>query len=298
MSIDETAETMFKMHKPNVYTLISIYREIRDIFDTIKNKDTEVNSNYNWTGQHTDIAFVGDKGSINISEINSISDLELRQNVYQSYNSAVKDGYLKYNKSTQNFSLTDKGNQHINSDGFKIQFEKDQSQIIAQNKAQIQLSGNPSDLNAFRYTNSIDLNHLLYDDPVKFKRIQTYFEVCEKYNFVNIKDGIVTATDKCKEYLSQNPEENFNISMISPDFVNECAKNFNNTTKQAINNEAAKKISLEMAKKKAVQKAVQKSIKAVNTGGTGAAVTAIIKLTASGTKKIIKQKSTSAIRNH
>ena len=273
MPIEDTAETMFR--KPNIHNLVSIYRETMNIFTIFRNEKPKPDltaSKYNWTGQHTDIAFVDESGSLNISEINNIQDSDLRQNVYQTYNSAVKDGYLKYNKATQNFSLSDNGKNHINSDAFKVQFEKDQSQKISQNKAQIQLSGNPSDLNAFRYTNSIDLNHLLYDDPAKFKRILNYFNVCEKYNFVKINNGIITATDKCKEYLSQNPEENFNISKISPDFV-----------KQTINRELAKK-------------AVQGSIKAATPVGNG--VTAIIELTASGAKKLIDHKSTPVIYNH
>lgn len=290
MPIEDTAETMFR--KPDINKLVSVYREIMSIFSVIKTKESESSvssvykdsnsvpptSEYNWTGQHTDIAFVDENGTLNISDIENIQDSELRQNVYSSYDNAVEDGYLKYSDSG-NFSLTDKGKKHINSEAFIEQFEKDQDQQISMDKAQIQLSGNSTDLNAFRYTNSIDLNHLFYDDPAKFKRVQNYFESCKKYNFVEINDGVITPTEKCIEYLNQSPEKNFVISKVSPDFINEYAK-------RAFKNKSAKT---------AVKKSVKVASKAASVGtGLGTAVTAVIKLTAAGAKKITDNKPTLA----
>lgn len=282
MPVEDTAETMVR--KPNINTLISVYREARSVFDSItKGKDTE-NLNYNWTGQHTDIAFADDRGAINASQIDKISDLDLKQNVYQSYNAAVKDGYLQYSTETRDFTLTEAGREHINSDAFKEQFEKDQSRMISQDKLQIELNGNSSDLNAFRYTNSIDLNHLSYSDPAQFKRVQDYFYRCEDYDFVKINDGIVTATDKCKEYLAQNSETNFAVHKVTADTVSEFAN------KAA--SEAAKKATSQASAKTAT--AAGRSAASM---GVGAAVTVVVDTAKTGYKKITDNKPTPKIQN-
>lgn len=227
--VDETAEIMFQ--KPDLNKLKSIYDTISQLFRTItqggKNGvEATAKNTPNWTGQHTDIAFVDNTGVINVADIESIQDKELRANVFDSYNNAVSDGYLQFN-SNGDYTLTDKGREHINSNAFIEQFEKDQSYQIANNKARIELKGNASDLNVFRYTNSIDLNHLAVNDPAKFKQVQRYFDVCKQYGFVDISDGIVTPTEKCKEYLEQQSSKHNissdSISQITPDDIQELA---------------------------------------------------------------------------
>ena len=230
--VDETAEIMFK--KPDLNKIKSIYDTISQVLRTLTQgtqgeKDVITAKNtHNWTGQHTDIAFVDNAGAINVADIESIQDKELRANVFDSYNNAVEDRYLQFN-SNGDYILTDKGREHINSNAFIEQFEKDQSYQIANNKAKVELKGNASDLNAFRYTNSIDLNHLAYSDPAKFKQVQRYFDVCKQYGFVDISssDGVVTPTEKCKEYLEQQSSHH-NISLdaiskITPDDIQEFA---------------------------------------------------------------------------
>lgn len=234
-SIDETSQAMFGMGRLNPMSLLQIMREAKAILDAFnKNKNKAQASEateYHFTGQHTDIAFVAENGTLNAAEIERLPDGQLKDNVILSFSDAVKDGYLEFDMESRDFSLTQKGTEHINSDSFKEQFEKDQLGQIAENKARIELRGKPSDINVFRFTNSIDLNHLAHGDPAMYKRVQDYFSECEKYGFVNISsEGIVTPTNKCQEYFAQTPLQDFNITKITRDNVKEVSEELKNTS--------------------------------------------------------------------
>ena len=233
-SIDDTAHTMFGMGRMNPMTLLQMMREVKNILDLFKRKADEaadsVESTFNFTGQHTDIAAVSETGSLNASVIESIPDETIRKNTVNTYVDAIKDGYLEYNADTRTFELTDKGQAHINSEEFIRQFEKDQLGEIAANKARIELKGNASDLNAFRFTNSIDLNHLAHSDPAMYKRVQEYFRECEKYGFVDISPaGIATPTNKCHDFLNHTPMKDFNIRKVTRDNIRQVADELKNS---------------------------------------------------------------------
>ena len=127
-SIDETAHTMFGMGRMNPMTLLQTMREIKSILDIFKRKADEaadsVESTFNFTGQHTDIAAVSETGSLQANVIESIPDETVRKNTISAYTDALNDGYLEYNSRTRTFMLTTKGQEHINSDEFIRQFEK------------------------------------------------------------------------------------------------------------------------------------------------------------------------------
>ena len=236
-SIDETAHTMFGMGRMNPMTLLQMMREVKSIMDIFKRKAVEntdpVESDFNFTGQHTDIAAVSETGSLNASVFESIPDETIRKNTISAYMDAINDGYLEYNIETRIFELTTKGQTHINSDEFIRQFEKDQLGEIAENKARIELKGNATDLNAFRFTNSIDLNHLAHSDPAMYKRVQEYFRECEKYGFVNITpEGIASPTDKCHEFLNNTPMKDFNIRKVTRDNIKEVADELIDSAKE------------------------------------------------------------------
>lgn len=236
-SIDETAHTMFGMGRLNPMTLLQMLREVKSILDLFKRKsagnDDSIESVFNFTGQHTDIAAVSETGSLQANVIENLSNEELRKNVINTYADAVKDGYLEYDNATRTFTLTDKGQAHINTEEFIRQFEKDQLGDIAANKARIELRGNASDLNAFRFTNSIDLNHLAHSNPEVYKRVQEYFRECEKYGFVDISpEGIATPTGLCYEYLNQTPMNDFNIRKVTRDNIREVADELKDSAKE------------------------------------------------------------------
>ena len=344
-TIDETAQAMFGMGRMNPMTMLQIFREISSLLNMFKARRNQTsNSDINFTGQHTDIALVAEKGSINASEIANISDEQLRNNVDKSFSEAVQDGYLDFDTKTGDFTLTQKGMEHINSEAFMRQFEKDQLGKISNDKAQVELTGNAADLNVFRYTDSISLNHLAHTDPAEFKRVQEYFYECEKYGFLHISpDGIVTATDRCRQYLKQNPIKQINIKKITPDNVRQVANELKGSMSEAaksafenvldkaeggisaatktvsfvsgessgadvaaegakfaaqqgtkkLRDEAAKKAAEHAAKKAAAKGASQAATKAGTTAaagaasmGIGAAVSAVVDLTAQGAKTL------------
>ena len=120
-SIEDTAQ-QFDISVPFKKGLTQVLNSIRSIqmfLDKHRqqqvvqpNKAVEQQHNYNFTGQHTDIAFCDVNGSISYNDISNISDYKLKDNVTTAFNKAVDDGYLKYDNAT--YSLTDKGKEHIN----------------------------------------------------------------------------------------------------------------------------------------------------------------------------------------
>lgn len=297
VTIEDTADNMFKSGI-KLRSILSTVREIKYVLDMFINKkinpaNTDVTSvsDYNFTGQHTDIAFIDENGAVNFDDIKNINDENLKNSVSNAYNDAVKDGYVNYENNQ--FTLTDKGREHINSEAFKEQFRKDQLQSLSKDKAVIHLKGNQSDLNVFRYCNSINLNKLSYSNPAEFKRVISYFEQCQKYDFVHISsDGTVTPTDKCFKYFEQNKSFNFDVQKLTPDNVVDFTKYTRSTQQvaQTAVNEAAKKAAQEGAKKaaQATAKATTAAASGAATAGIGTAVTAVIDISAKGIKELNK----------
>ena len=296
-SVDETAQAMFSLGKFNPVQLFQTVREVKSVVDMLKGmgnrSDLTVNGDIpnkpNFTGQHTDIAFTAENGKLNENVINSINDDSLRKNVQDTFNDAVKDGYLNYNDSTGEYVLTQKGNEHINSEQFIRQFERDQLNKISDNKAYVNLKGNSSDLGVFRYTDSINLNHLAHSDPAAFKRLQSYFYECQKYDFVDIApDGTIIPTEKCKTYLN-NSNEKIDIFKLNKNNIKDFEKSMRSTyghsaaeaSKEAVK-EAASKVSKEAAKKSAAASA------GAATGGVATAATVCVDLSAKGADALTK----------
>lgn len=140
MSIDETTQTMFGMGRLNPMTILQLMREMKSILDAFQARRGQLSdtNDFHFTGQHTDIAFIAENGKLNAGEIERIHDEQLKNNVAANYSDAVKDGYLEFDTNTKDFTLTQKGTEHINSDAFKAQFEKDQLGEIAANKARVE----------------------------------------------------------------------------------------------------------------------------------------------------------------
>lgn len=319
-SIDETAQSMFGLGRMNPMMMLQTARELSSILNMMKGRKerdamSATEQTYSFSGQHTDIAFVSENGSLNADVIESIPDEQLRDNVIKCYSDAVKDGYLNYDQQTKNFTLTDKGNEHINSEEFLRQFESDQLRNLSEDKAYVQLKGNASDLNVFRYTDSISLNHLAHSDPAAFKRVQEYFYECQKYDLVTIDaKGNVRPTEKCQKYLEQNHMEDFNIKSLNKDNIEEILKQMPEGSKklgeEAVKNaaqkggqeaakkaaeEAAKKAGQEAAKKAAQKAAAQASSKAAASAASGAAsmgigtaVSAVVDVSSKGANALTK----------
>lgn len=178
----------------------------------------------NYTGLHTDIAFVSTaKDGIERTSIESIDDNILKRNVLESFEDAVSDGYLTCENGK--YMLTDMGKEHINSPAFIKQFEKDQKYNLtnSENRAMFEFKGEPQDVDIFRYTNSFDLNKLnVSDNIVAVDRVTSYFNKLKKTGFVNIdKNRVVTPTEKTLKYLSQHPTKNFGVNPVTANNINE-----------------------------------------------------------------------------
>lgn len=234
-SIEDTAQNfeVTQSIKQKLQSAMSLTQTFYQLYNSIKyssatsststiiDKTDNINS-YNFSGQHTDIAFCGkNENGISVDEINQIQNTDIRENTMINFDKAVKDGYLNYDDNTCSFTLTKKGQEHINSESFIEQFIKDQKQGVIDNTlndtVSIKLQGNGNDLNVFQYVDSINLNKLAYDDPAQYKQVKSYFEKCEKYDFVNIDNDIVKPTEKTKQMLKSNPNFNIdNVERITP----------------------------------------------------------------------------------
>ncbi len=288
-SIEDTAE-QFNLVKPLQQKVMQIIQTIqsanyyiqqfkhraKDTSQSVSSAQSQVRK-YNFSGQHTDIAFCNEFGAVSMNDINSIQDYKLRSNVLDSFNKARADGYLYYDNG--NYVLTEKGNNHINSQSFIDQFEKDQKNYLINNELNntvaINLSGTKDDLNIFKYVDSINLNKLSYDDPKKFKQVVSYFEKCEKYDFVKIsKDGIVTPTNKTKDMLSQSTGQ-INMQKI----------NINNLVKII---DTAKSTQATVKAGSTAAKAGTSASAGAATAGVSVAVQAIVELTQKANKAFEK----------
>ena len=308
-SIEETSEqfNIFKPVKNGIRSIMSTMQSISMICNSIYHRhndvdttSSEITPKYNFTGQHTDIAFCDVDGSINQDTINGISDPVLRGNITDSFNQGVMDGYLNLD-AQGNYYLTDKGKEHINSKTFIEQFEKDQKDFLVntklENSVQIKLYGNQNDLNVFRYVDSINLNKLMYDNPAQFKQVVSYFDKCEKYDFVNIdRDGIVTPTEKCKTFLSNNEKFDFQIEKVTNKNVDSIANqysskviNINDYYKGAQVAEKGAKAGTEATKVGAnAAKAGASAASGAATAGVSTAATAVVELSKAGKKALDK----------
>lgn len=178
----------------------------------------------NYTGLHTDIAFVSTaKDGIERTSLEAIEDNILKRNVLESFEDAVSDGFLTCQNGK--YLLTNKGKEHINSSAFIRQFEKDQKYHLtnSENRAMFEFKGEAQDVDIFRYTNSFDLNKLNVSDNIEaVDRVTSYFNKLEKTGFVNIDNNrVVAPTEKTLKYLSQHPTKNFSVKPVTVNNINE-----------------------------------------------------------------------------
>lgn len=180
------------------------------------NATTDV-TKINFTGQHTDIAYVS-MDNLTVDKIKSCcnDDENLYRNVQEAFRQAESDGYITLD-ADGTYRLTRNGNDHINSASFIEQFEKDQKNFICnsryKNTAVVQLRGDDTDINIFRYVDSFNLDQINSADIGKASEIREMVELWQKYGFVDIdNNGNITATEKCKNYLYQQ-----DVNHIKPD---------------------------------------------------------------------------------
>ncbi|MGN0551642.1 MAG: hypothetical protein ACI4I4_07380 [Acutalibacteraceae bacterium] len=166
------------------------------------------------SGHFTDIALIDNDYLPDL--IDSIPDEDIKNAVIDNFNKAEQEGFVKIDYDKKTINLTDKGAEYTNSPEFIKTLEKNQLEHFYQSnytrKGQalfyVELKGNANDLDAFRYTNEIDLK--LADKSNSFERVNEQFKYLQKKGYVTISpDGVVRPTEKLRKYLNKkevNPE--------------------------------------------------------------------------------------------
>jgi hypothetical protein len=281
-TVEDTAEIMFGGYAQKAMNILRTVRELKTISDVLKNKLSankddvvDMENDMNFSGQHTDIAYANTDAGVNIADFQKIEDEDLRKSVISNYNKAVEDGYLEYDKSTSVYKATEKGKNHIQSQSFIEQFEKDQQNRLVSNKATITLEGNKKDLEAFRYTDNLNLN-AISANPQQYKNIVEYFRTCEKYGLVTIEDNVVKPTEKCNQYLAQHEAKNICVEKLTSDNAVRLSQNL------------AKQQTPSVATKTAVSSGTKVAATGVATAGASVAAEAVIELCKAGAKVLDK----------
>lgn len=309
-SVEDTAQTMFASQSVKNISQI-ILREVANIArykmlygnkskstnaEKISSDTNELLSNVKFTGQFTDIAYA-DTGMITEKAISELcnGDEKLFNNVTDTYNKAVNDGFLKreWSKTTNDviYTLTNKGKELVNSEAFIKQLEKNIKNSLYnekfKNTAAVEFTGTKDDVNVFRYVDSINIR--AFDNHPALKKL---FDLLKKYNFISVdENGNAKATNKLFTYFEQQDKKdikpNFKISKVTADNMINVSEKIKES-QQAAN--AARKTA-EVAKKAAetAAKAAKTTAKvaanggaAAATGGTSLVVTVAVELSKKG----------------
>lgn len=265
----------------NPMTYINGINSVSNALDTLKklfgfggDSANNVQSSVNYSGQHTDIANISryKDGYMPVDELDNIDNKDIRKNAKEEFSIAEKDGYIERCKVNGQdcYKLTEKGQEHINSERFVKQFETDQKNAMvnaSEPKAVVNLNGNSDDLNIFRYTEKINIQN----EPEK---VQKYFGKCQQEGFVNIEDGIATSTEKTKEWLQHTPDKlkaKGNIKLVTADNMDELASKAVNKAAKPTTNTAVESAGKHFAQETTAAKATAKTATKAATKETGKA---------------------------
>lgn len=186
----------------NIQIGYSAYREIKAKMAQLKEKGFVDAKEMKFTGKFTDIAGVD---GMNCSDVKKhCSNEQVYEATQQNILKARDEGYLTIDEN-KDIHLTDKGRELIQSEQFQKQFEQDQlnqsrQELHSQNQdyAYVEFKGTEQDMGVFNYTEQIDIN-AIKDSPQK-EAVLNNFSQLEKQGMVNIKDGVISLTDKGREF--------------------------------------------------------------------------------------------------
>lgn len=305
-SIDSTAEAMTPSGRNmlnKVQTILYFTQNLKSTIQQLKNSnnsgnfaDEVIDNKINFTGQYSDIAFADLPGSKRITEKDILSgckgDNELYENVLHNYHKAVSEGNMNLEISKDkevSFSLSEKGRDLIQQNRFMEQFQKDQINYFcnksSKNTACINLNGNKSDINIFRYVDSFNINSVC-DNGGK-SQIQKMIIEWEKYGFVHTDtNGNVTPTEKCLDYFKQQDLKGntatMNVEKVSPSNLNQVAKAAKNTFEVSKNAVKTAETTAKIAKASETVAKAGTIASGAATAGVSTAVTAVVELSQKG----------------
>ena len=173
-------------------------------------------SSFSFTGQTTDLSYFSQSDTMPLSAIRNIGDENIKEAVKQNFDKAAQQGLIELDGD--NIRITAKGKDYISQPDFIKAAQADQtaayqksvakmaSANTAENEVQmcVGLRGNfYNDFTVFRHTDSIDLSSVINHPNKKLsKQILSNVKKWQGENFVDVKGGIVTITQKGKAVLA------------------------------------------------------------------------------------------------
>ena len=173
-------------------------------------------SSFSFTGQITDLSYFSQSDTMPLSAIRNIGDESIKEAVKQNFDKAAQQGLIELDGD--NIRITAKGKEYISQPDFVRAAQADQtaayqksvakmaSANTAENEVQmcVGLRGNYyNDFTVFNHTDNIDLSTVINHPNKKLsKQILSNVKKWQGENFVDVKGGIVTITQKGKAVLA------------------------------------------------------------------------------------------------
>ena len=173
-------------------------------------------SSFSFTGQTTDLSYFSQSDTMPLSAIRNIGDENIKEAVKQNFDKAAQQGLIELDGD--NIRITAKGKNYISQPDFIKAAQADQtaayqksvakmaSANTAENEVQmcVGLRGNYyNDFTVFNHTDNIDLSTVINHPNKKLsKQILSNVKKWQGENFVDVKGGIVTITQKGKAVLA------------------------------------------------------------------------------------------------
>ena len=173
-------------------------------------------SSFSFTGQTTDLSYFSQSDTMPLSAIRNIGDENIKEAVKQNFDRAAQQGLIELDGD--NIRITAKGKEYISQPDFVRAAQADQtaayqktvakmaSANTAENEVQmcVGLRGNYyNDFTVFNHTDNIDLSTVINHPNKKLsKQILSNVKKWQGENFVDVKGGIVTITQKGKAVLT------------------------------------------------------------------------------------------------
>ena len=173
-------------------------------------------SSFSFTGQTTDLSYFSQSDTMPLSAIRNIGDEKIKEAVKQNFDKAAQQGLIELDGD--NIRITAKGKDYISQPDFIKAAQADQtaayqksvakmaSANTAENEVQmcVGLRGNYyNDFTVFNHTDNIDLSTVINHPNKKLsKQILSNVKKWQGENFVDVKGGIVTITQKGKAVLA------------------------------------------------------------------------------------------------
>ena len=173
-------------------------------------------TSFSFTGQVTDLSYFSQSETMPLSAIRNIGDEKTKEAVKQTFDKAAYQGLIELDGD--NIKITAKGKEYISQPDFIKAAQADQtaayqksvakmaSANTAENEVQmcVGLRGNYyNDFTVFNHTDNIDLSTVINHPNKKLsKQILSNVKKWQGENFVDVKGGIVTITQKGKAVLA------------------------------------------------------------------------------------------------